>query len=102
MIEKQYNGNIRVENYGLPEWAAEVEQVINQGYKFDFETNEHYPQTMGYLYTAILVPKGEGYGVAQVEPEPKPKDDTNVKPKVTAPKRGKLLKAEAVEVQEVA
>ena len=101
MQEKQHDGNIRVENYGLAEWLAEIEQVINQGYKFDFETNANYPQTMGYLFTAILVPKGDEQGVTQVEPEPKPKDDTDVKPKVHAPKRGKLLKAEAVEVQEV-
>jgi len=101
MQDKQHDGNIRVENYGLAEWLAEVEQVINQGYKFDFETNQHYPQTMGYLFTAILVPKGEGEGVTKVEPENKPKGDTDAKPKGLNPKRGKLLKAEAVEVQEV-
>lgn len=98
MIEKQYNGNIRVENYGLPEWAAEVEQVINQGYKFDFETNEHYPQTMGYLYTAILVPKQDSVGSTDGKPDGDLGAAAQVEQVIKQAKQGKRTKVEVLEV----
>lgn len=57
MIQKQeHNGNIKVEEYSLDTWLAQIEEVINQGYCFDFSTNENYPQGFGSLYTAVLVP----------------------------------------------
>ena len=57
MITKQeHSGNIRIEEYGFAEWLAQVEQVINQGFKFDFVTNENYPVGYGSMYTAVLVP----------------------------------------------
>ena len=102
MIEKQYNGNIRVENYGLPEWAAEVEQVINQGYKFDFETNEHYPQTMGYLYTAILVPKQDSVGSTDSKPNGDLGAAAVVEQVIKQAKQGKRSQAVKAEVLEVA
>jgi len=99
MIEKQYNGNIRVENYGLPEWVAEIEQVINQGYKFDFETNEHYPQTMGYLYTAILVPRqGGNVGATEGKPDGDLGAAAQVEQVIKQAKQGKRTKVEVLEV----
>ena len=53
---QEHTGNIKVEEYSLAAWLAEVETVINQGYKFDFESNEGYPTGFGSMYTAVLVP----------------------------------------------
>ena len=65
MITKQeHTGNIKIEDYGFAEWLAQVEQVINQGYKFDFVDNANYPVGYGSMYTAVLVPV-----VAEVETE---------------------------------
>lgn len=58
--EIQPNGNMLVQNYGLAEWLAEIEQQINAGYKFDFESNDCYPQNMGYMFYAVMVPKNDG------------------------------------------
>lgn len=56
ITKQQHSGNIRIEEYSLAAWLAEVETVINQGYKFDFESNECFPQSFGSMYTAVLVP----------------------------------------------
>ena len=56
LTKQQHSGNIRVEEYSLAAWLAEVETVINQGYKFNFESNEGYPTGFGSMYTAVLVP----------------------------------------------
>lgn len=56
ITKQQHNGFIRIEEYSLAAWLAEVETVINQGYKFDFESNEGYPTGFGAMYTAVLVP----------------------------------------------
>lgn len=84
---KDHNGNIRVENYGLAEWLAEIEQVINQGYEFNFNDNDKFPQSIGYMFYAVLVPKNEGLV---------PKESTEVKPevKLEVQKRGKLAKVQ--------
>lgn len=95
---KDHNGNIRVENYGLAEWLAEIEQVINQGYKFDFETNEHYPQTMGYLYTAILVPKQDSVGSTEGKPNGDLGAAAQVEQVIKQAKQGKRTKVEVLEV----
>ena len=56
ITKQQHNGFIKVEEYSLSGWLAEIETVINQGYKFDFESNECFPQSFGSMYTAVLVP----------------------------------------------
>lgn len=53
---QEHTGFIRVEEYGFAEWLAQVEQVIKQGYEFDFVNNENYPVGYGSMYTAVLVP----------------------------------------------
>lgn len=53
---QKHTGFIKVEEYSLSAWLAEVETVINQGFKFDFESNECFPQSFGSMYTAVLVP----------------------------------------------
>ena len=56
IITQEHTGNIKIEDYGFAEWLAQVEQVINQGYQFDFVNNENYPVGYGSMYTAVLVP----------------------------------------------
>ena len=56
IIKQEHTGNIKIEDYGFAEWLAQVEQVINQGYKFDFVDNANYPVGYGSMYTAVLVP----------------------------------------------
>jgi len=43
-----------VQNYGLAEWLKDVEQAIHNGYEFDFDSNEAYPQTIGHVHTCIM------------------------------------------------
>ena len=65
MIQRQeHTGFMHVQQYGLAEWLAEVEELMNQGYKFDFESNENYPQSIGHMFTAVLVPKEDKKKVA--------------------------------------
>jgi len=60
MITKQeHTGFIKVEEYSLAGWLAEVETVIKQGYTFDFESNETHPMAFGSLYTVVMVPAKE-------------------------------------------
>lgn len=72
---QEHTGFIRVEEYGFAEWLAEVEKVINQGFKFDFMNNENYPVGYGSMYTAVLVPTA-AQGLTEGE--------VNVPPSVTA------------------
>jgi hypothetical protein len=53
---QEHTGFIKVEEYSLAGWLAEVETVIKQGYTFDFESNETHPQAFGNLYTVVMVP----------------------------------------------
>ena len=81
ITKQQHNGFIKVEEYSLAAWLAEIEQVINQGYKFDFESNDTHPQAFGSMYTAVLVPV-----VSEVEtevtPETQSPETTPVEPTV--------------------
>lgn len=56
ITEQKHTGNIKVEEYSLAAWLAEVETVIKQGYKFDFESNDTFPQAFGSMYTVVMVP----------------------------------------------
>ena len=79
ITKQQHSGNIRIEEYSLAAWLAEVETVINQGYKFDFESNEGYPTGFGSMYTAVLVP------VLTKETEKVAPSDTTTEPLVETP-----------------
>lgn len=48
--------NMRIQAYGLEEFLRDVQELFQRGYVLDFETNEHYPQSIGHLFTAVLVP----------------------------------------------
>lgn len=72
MLELQeHTGKLKAENYGLMEWALDVQDAINQGYELDM-SNEGYVQNFGSLYTCLLKKKSEvpsPIEVAEVHPE---------------------------------
>lgn len=51
---QEHNGKLKVENYGLMEWATDVQSAVQQGYEID-TSNEGYPQNFGSLYTCLMV-----------------------------------------------
>jgi len=53
---QEHTGFIKVEEYSLDAWLSEVETVIKQGYTFDFNSNETFPQAFGSMYTVLMVP----------------------------------------------
>ena len=74
MITKQeHTGFIKIEDYGFAEWLVQVEQVINQGYKFDFVDNANYPVGYGSMYTAVLVPVATEHTPVEVVTPVQPK-----------------------------
>lgn len=56
MIERTPEGNQLVQAYGLDVLLQEVQELVQRGYVFDYNTNEHYPQQLGHLYVVTLVP----------------------------------------------
>ena len=56
ITSQEHTGFIKVEEYSLSAWLAEVETVIKQGYTFDFESNDTFPQAFGSMYTVVMVP----------------------------------------------
>jgi hypothetical protein len=46
--------DINITTYSLYDFLQEVQEVIIEGYRFDFESNEAYPQQIGSVFTAIL------------------------------------------------
>lgn len=60
MIEhREHNQTVKVEDYGLAEWLAQIQEVIKQGYEFDFTSNETYPLVFGSMYTVVMVKSKE-------------------------------------------
>lgn len=55
MIDYRENNTAKVEAYGLAEWLTEVQELVQKGYLFDFDTNESYPLVFGSMYTCIMV-----------------------------------------------
>lgn len=85
ITKQQHNGFIKVEEYSLSGWLAEIETVINQGYKFDFESNDTHPQAFGSMYTAVLVPvvaEVASEAETEVTPETQSPETTPVEPTV--------------------
>lgn len=50
------NGNIQLQEYSLIDFLQEVQKYVIDGYRIDFETNQGYPQQLGTIYLAQLVP----------------------------------------------
>lgn len=56
-IEPTQQSKVKIEAYSLAEFCKLTQQAINQGYEFDFETNEHFPQSYGSLMEATMLLK---------------------------------------------
>jgi len=54
---QEHTGFKQVENYGFAEWLKEVQEVIQDGYEFDFDSNDGYPLQIGTVYTAVMKPR---------------------------------------------
>lgn len=50
------NGNLQIQEYSLIDFLQEVQKYVIDGYRIDFETNQGYPQQLGTIYLAQLVP----------------------------------------------
>ena len=59
MLDKINENKIKVETYGLADFLKLVEPLLGEGYSFDFEDNDAYPQSYGSFYSCILVKKEE-------------------------------------------
>jgi hypothetical protein len=53
------NGNLQIQEYSLIDFLQEVQKYVIDGYRIDFVTNEGYPQQLGTIYLAQLVPASE-------------------------------------------
>lgn len=55
MQEKNYDGSIKVETYGVAEFLKELEPLLKDGYSLDFTENDNYPQSYGAFYSCVVV-----------------------------------------------
>ena len=67
----------QIETYSLYEFCQAVEQAVIDGYRFDFESNERFPQAFGSLMTAGMV-KVDDVKVEEPEQEITPIEVTQV------------------------
>ena len=97
ITKQQHNGFIHIEEYSLAAWLAEVETVINQGYTFDFESNDTHPQVFGSMYTVLMVPvKVKETTVVATDVAPGATvEDTPVEPSVETPVQPKRKNAKS-------
>lgn len=51
---KELQETKQVQNYGLAEWLKDIQEAIREGYEFDFDSNEGYPQAIGHVFTCIM------------------------------------------------
>ena len=77
----------RIETYSLYEFCKEVQEAVLSGWRFDFDSNEHFPTAFGSMVVA---------GMVKAEPKiPSPQTlivDEVVEDKVEASKRGRKPK----------
>lgn len=77
MIERvQGTDLMQVQTYGLAEFLIEVEGLINSGFTFDMENNQHYPQVIGHLYVVTMQPKDKKNEVQKVVAETTTTEDS--------------------------
>ena len=72
----------QIETYSLYEFCQAVEQAVIDGYRFDFESNERFPQAFGSLMTAGMIKQEEVKQEAQQEPEQASEPEVEEKPVV--------------------
>ncbi len=49
----------RIESYGLYDFCQDIQEAFNEGYVFDFSTNENFPTAYGTMLTCGLVKAGK-------------------------------------------
>jgi len=76
-----------ITSYSFFEFCRDAQEAVLQGYRFDFDSNERYPQMFGSMLTAIMVkqeakqePAGELVGEAEdfVQPTEQVQEDKPV------------------------
>lgn len=53
-----------IQTYGFDEFCKLVQESMLEGFKFDFDSNQHYPTAFGTFYSAVLVKQAEIVQVA--------------------------------------
>lgn len=59
---------IRLQEYSLADFVAKIQDLVQQGYVFDFKSNESYPVQIGNMFAAGLFIKEPVAEVLQVVP----------------------------------
>lgn len=75
---------IRLQEYSLADFVAKIQDLVQQGYVFDFKSNESYPVQIGNMFAAGLFIK-EPNGIAVVQEQVQEQvvvEQTEVKPAV--------------------
>lgn len=69
-LEMQSKKTIHVEAYNLAEFCQKSQELLKQGYVFDFDTNANYPTSFGSYFSATVVfPEEEPVQEVIQEPE---------------------------------
>ena len=55
MNDQTLQSKVKIEAYSLAEFCKLTQEAIKQGYEFDFETNEYFPQSYGSLKECTMV-----------------------------------------------
>lgn len=91
---QQQNDTLYVVAYNLPDFLASTQKLIQEGWEFDFEKNEHFPQMIGFQFVATLVkPSTEVQPLQEKQPE-KTEDAPEVQQEEQPAKRGRKSKGE--------
>ena len=45
---------VRLQEYSLADFVAKIQELVQQGYVFDFKSNESYPVQIGNMFAAGL------------------------------------------------
>ena len=77
----------RVEAYSLMEFCQKVQEAVQEGYVFDFESNENFPQKFGSFMGAGMVKEAEEVKQPEVEQIQEEQEQEVKQPEVQ--KRGK-------------
>ena len=78
----------QIETYSLYEFCQAVQEAVIEGYRFDFNTNEKFPQSFGSLMTAGMV-KADAEEVKQESVVKEPEQTAEVKEEKPVVKLGR-------------
>lgn len=76
---------VRLQEYSLADFVAKIQDLVQQGYVFDFKSNESYPVQIGNMFAAgLFIKEPEASAVVQAEAEAVQTavEQTEVKPAV--------------------